>query len=219
MDHNNALEKLCRVCGRTVTTKSVKTKYLCTNHLDDLERAFGISAQSDDPNTHPQHFCHSCKRVMAKVNPYYQHEIVVFEGWCSHTELACRVCQHYAIIQREGRPSKNPQTPGRPPSISPRYCMQHIRKVAPSPLVSPGDSISICKIHLSVPLSELKCPVCDNVLVSPVELVTCRNIVCAECLCTKLQQGGNLVCPCCNSNHLSDFTTIRIAPPTCDKGD
>ena len=43
------LEKLCRVCGKLMATKS---GHLCSNHLDDLLNVFGVSAESDNPNMH-----------------------------------------------------------------------------------------------------------------------------------------------------------------------
>lgn len=37
--------------------------------------------------------------------------------------------------------------------------------------------------------------------------------MCAECLCSKVKQQNNLLCPCCNTDHLQDFSTIQQAPP------
>lgn len=211
MDHSDVLERLCRVCGKCVTGKSVKTKYHCQEFLDELERVFKVSAGTDDPHMHPKHFCHSCKRIISKAGPYYKHRTVVFEGWCAHEDNSCTVCQHFARIQRGGRPSKTNRTPGRPPTISSRYCIQHIHQVAPPPFTSPDVSVRVCELHLSVPASEFNCPICLKVLRSPVQLVTCGNVVCAGCLCCQIQDA--LVCPCCNHDHLQDFASIRPAPP------
>ena len=214
MNHSAALERLCRVCGKSVTTKSVKTKYLCLKHVDALEQAFGITVNSDDPNAHPTYFCHSCKRVMDKVGPYYQYKTVLFEGWCPHTdERHCTVCDHYKTIQRGGRPPKPARTPGRPSDISPRYLMQHVRALSASSFLEPGESATVCQTHLSLPLAEFKCPLCRNLLRSPVELVPCRKVVCAECLCQEINDHNSLVCPCCNTDHLQDYSTIRAATP------
>ena len=144
--------------------------------------------------------------------------VATFQGWCVHTDdtgesgnIACTVCQHYADIQRGGRPLK-PKKLGRPPGNSPRYCIDHIREVAPQAFVESGEKVSFCESHHSVPLEDLNCPLCHNMLSCPVELVTCRMVVCAECLCDKLNQQNNLLCPCCNTDHVQDFTTIQQAP-------
>ena len=212
MDHKDALEKLCRVCGRMVVTKSVKVKHLCKDYADKLTVVFGVSTQSDDENIHPRYFCHACKIVLMKASSTvvsYQHRTVVFMGWCSHVEGSCTVCQHFLSFKQGGRPRKVKRTPGRPPSVSPRYCIDHIHSVAPPPLPEP---ITVCNHHQQLSLSELVCPICCDIIRSPVELVTCESVVCAECICLWLQHKNELVCPCCYSNHLQNYTTtIRRA--------
>lgn len=201
------LEKLCRVCGRSVTTKSTKTNYPCKQHLDDLERVFGLSARMDDPDMYPTHFCHSCKRAISKAG----HNIVQFDQWCTHEDTNCTVCEYYGTLQRGGRPPKTNRTPGRP-LISLRYCIQHIKNVAPKPFTASDEKIAVCESHISVPASQFNCPLCHQILTSPVQL-TCGNVVCADCLCSRLHQQNSLACPCCNSDHLEDYNTITSAPP------
>ena len=142
----------------------------------------------------------------------YQHRTVVFEGWCSHVEGSCQVCQHYQSFQQRGRPKKVKRTAGRPPSISPRYCVDHIHAVAPPPLAPPTEVINVCTHHQHVALPELTCPICCDVLRCPVELVSCGSIVCAECLCGWIQNSNELACPCCYNHHLKKYSTgIRSA--------
>ncbi len=115
-------------------------------------------------------------------------------------------------MQRGKRPPKISRTPGRLPSISPKYCIQHIRQVAPPPFIPSNMDIEVCELDVSVPVSEFNCPICFKVLRSPIQLVNCGSVVCAECLCSKI--GDSLVCPCCNSDHLQNFSTsIRPPPP------
>lgn len=211
MDHGAALEKLCRVCGRSVVSRSVKTKYPCHKLQEKLMEVFGIAVEFDNPTKHPTHFCHACKSILNKATPNYRHLTAGFSGWCSHMEDGgCAVCEQHTLILRGGRPKRN-HGAGRPTQISPRYCMDHIRAVAPAPLpLHHGD---ICEAHLTVPLSAVECPICCYILRSPVELVTCMNVVCAECLCSWLKQKNSLACPCCFIDHLQDFSTIRQAAP------
>lgn len=216
MDHRAVLERLCRICGRLSITKTMKTKYLCKDFWQKLTMVFAISTQPDDPNRHPTHFCHACKLAMVKaVNQNsFQHQTITFQGWCAHAEDSCAVCEHFAGLQRrgQGRPKKVKRTPGRPPDISPRYCMDHIRVVAPPPLSPSASDITICEVHLQLPLSAFHCPICCDIFSGPIELVTCGNVVCAECACKWLEHQQRLTCPCCYTDHLNDFSTIRQAP-------
>lgn len=116
MDHRDVLERLCRICGRIAITKTMKTKYNCGEFLLELARAFGVSTEADDPNVHPEHFCHACKLILAKSTKSnsHKHHAHTFAGWCAHSEDNCEVCEHFAGLQRGGRPKKGKRTPGRP---------------------------------------------------------------------------------------------------------
>lgn len=216
MDHSAVLERLCRVCGRSVVTKSVKTKHACKDHLDELYEVFGVAAGIDDPLKHPTHFCHSCRAVLYKAKATkhtHQHQTILYNGWCIHVDGSCGVCDHHTAIQRGGRPKKIP-TPGRPSYASPRYCIDHVQEIAPPPHTHHEEVMKVCNAHnQSVPLSDLQCSICCDILQSPVELVTCGKVVCADCLCSHLRCQNNSVCPCCHEEHLNNFTTIRKAPP------
>jgi hypothetical protein len=113
------------------------------------------------------------------------------------------------MLQKGGRPKKRVRT-GRPPSVSPRYCAQYVREIAPPPLVEPATTISICEAHQAIDTSQLHCPICFGVLLSPIELVTYGSLVCAQCCCKWL---NHCTCPCCYHPHITDFSTIRPASP------
>ena len=51
-----------------------------------------------------------------------------------------------ASYKRGGRPKMLVHT-GRLPSVSPSYCAQHVKEIAPHPLVGPSVTISICQVH------------------------------------------------------------------------
>ena len=213
MDHSGILERLCRVCGRLLVTKSVKSKYLCKDFCDQLHTVFEIEAKSDHPCIHPTHFCHACKVVVQKYTKHsYQHRTSIFKEWCTHQEGSCCVCQHYSTFHTGGRPKKVKRTPGRPSMISIKCCIDRVREIAPPPLKQLEDQSHICRAHLHLPLAELSCPICKDVLNQPIQLVTCRSIVCAECMCDWLQHQDQLTCPCCYTDHLKDFNTLQQAP-------
>lgn len=204
-------ESLCRVCGRSVVSRSVKTKYRYEDYQDDLHTVFGVETHLDNPHIHPQYFCHACKTIVVKTpSQPFQHLTIPYTGWCDHMDDSCDVCTHQNTIKRGGRPKKTKRTPGRPPNISTKYCTEHIRGIATPPLTHHGDEVNICSIHQAALTSELQCSLCNNILCSPVELVTCGSVVCAECLCNKIREQSSLECPCCHGSHLEDFTnTIR----------
>lgn len=207
IDHTTILEKLCRVCGRMLRTKSVKTVYSCKAYFSELQSTFRIVG-FDDPNTHPEHFCHACKVVIDKSKIGYNHRTTVFKGWRAHTEDNCEVCQHYLTLPRGGR-QKKARRGGRPPFTSPRYCIERVRELASPPLIAPSQYINTCDVHQHLPLSELKCPICLDILSQPIELVTCGRLMCADCMCKWLCASDHLACPCCYKEHLRDFSTIR----------
>ena len=198
MDHGVVLERLCRICARSVVYKSVHTEYPCSNHLEEIHTVFGLSVKLDDPAIHPTHFCHACKTVIHKhkCGGSYQHRTTVFEGWCTHTE-DCPICEHYSGIQRGGRPKKVKKTPGRPPNINPRSCISHIQSVAPSPFLPSTETVTPCSVHLPGNICDFYCPICLDILSSPVQLVTCGSVVCAPCLSRWLQTRDSLTCPSC----------------------
>ena len=175
--------------------------------------AFGIDTTSDSPDTHPQHFCHACKNVLHRAKTQeYQHRKQLFMEWCEHRDGSCKVCQHFDTIRKGGRPWKGQRTPGRPSNNSPRYCAENVRAIAPPSFVLEHHiTPRICEEHQVVDLKELHCPICCDILQSPVELVDCRAVVCAECCCSWLQYCEETTCPCCYGNYLQDFSTVRPA--------
>jgi hypothetical protein len=62
-----------------------------------------------------------------------------------------------------------------------------------------------------VDLGELECPICRDTLQRPVELVDCCTMVCVDG--TWLEHSTNTNCPCCHSDHLRNFSSIRQASP------
>lgn len=212
MEHSSVLERLCRVCGKAVCTKSAKVKHLCSEYSDELMTVFGISTNDDDPSVHPQHFCHQCQLTIhkAKTKRDYNHQTVPFNRWCSHVEGSCCVCEHYSRLHKAGRPKKLQRT-GRPPAVSVKYCIQRVIDVAPKSQVQPGITTCSFQDHQILDPSQLQCRICSDILNSPIELVTCGSVVCAECFIERLQHSKQLTCPCCSTSHIEDFTTIRPA--------
>ena len=123
MEHTTALERLCRVCGRSIVTKSVKAKYSCSEYEESLKSVYGIDVRKDSPTIHPQYFCHACKNVLHRSKAQgYTHQTIPFNEWSEHVPGgSCCVCRHYSMIQKGGRPKKMKCTPGRPATTSPAH--------------------------------------------------------------------------------------------------
>ena len=121
----------------------------------------------------------------------------------------------YAIttshFSKEGDKKKVKHTAGRPPTVCTRYCIDHIHDVAPPPMAPLTEVINVCVHHSNVALPYLTCLICCEVLRSPVELVTCGSVVCAECLCSWLQHSDELSCPFCYNHPLKEYSRIRSA--------
>ena len=105
------------------------------------------------------------------------------------------------------RPKKCRNKPGRPPLVSPLSIIRHIKSIAP-PSFTIRDNVLTTDTDF---LTGLTCPLCFVLVERPVELTECGTLLCAECCCQRLRVSGSLSCPCCYSEHLADYDTIRPA--------
>jgi len=101
-----------------------------------------------------------------------------------------------------------------PSKASYRAAITHVLSIAPSPPCIPN---ARCAHSSSLPMEDLTCPICCSTLQQPVQLKTCQSVVCCPCLVRWLQVSEDLHCPCCYSNHLSDFSTMEAAHPLLQK--
>ena len=88
-----------------------------------------------------------------------------------------------------------------------RRLVKHIELTAPPPFVP--SMLHPPTIAGNVSRLSAECPLCLEVLNSPIELVTCGAIVCSNCCCTWLNLRHELLCPCCYGDHLRDITTVH----------
>ena len=216
-EHVHHLAKICRICARLCTSTRRKVPiYSCISYTSDLLIVFGISISNDLPSTHPTSFCYLCYQTIASYKKAldsgrsYNVCTVVFDGWMSHNDDVCRVCEQGRKCNRGGRPKKI-KLDGRPPEIPMRNLVHHIGLIAPPLLVSFTEEPP--KLVGNASRDSAMCPLCLEVLNSPIELVTCGAIVCSKCCCSWLEVKHELVCPCCYGDHLKDAATIR--PPCC----
>ena len=147
--HMFVLQRLCRVCGYTLTKGGKSTKqYQCADNKEALQTSFGIDVSKDKTNIHPASYCHPCSSVMYFKKKAEQqqrednHTRRVFD-WKEHAGGTdnCMVCSELTTI-RAGRPRK-PKRSGRPANISQLSAIKHIKSVAPPPLTTRNDIIII----------------------------------------------------------------------------
>ena len=180
-----------------------------SNNLTSLPKVFGILLCHDSPDIHPPFMCHGCYNVLMrsknaeKSGTQYQSSVQVFT-WEA-------VCNHIGSTRTGGRPKKQ-RKPGRPPTISTRTVIDHVHSLAPPSFIPPDAAAPLLPVtpadSASVPTHNLLCEICSRLLDRPVQLTPCNNLVCMSCLCKHLKESGSFVCPCCNNDHLSEFTTI-----------
>ena len=89
------------------------------------------------------------------------------------------LCVHGRKCTRGGRSKK---IDGRPPETLIRNLVQYVEMVAPPPLV-PFTEEPLSLVGNPASWVSLMCPLCLEILNSPVELVTCESIVCHMLLC------------------------------------
>lgn len=208
-EHQSALQKLCRVCGKNVYKGKTARQYKCFDHQADLRETFGLDIALDSCDKHPPFFCQTCKNVIycqkraVTNNRDYTNRVTVKE-WEYHIEQICEICHSPAVSALGGRPKKLKKE-GRPQIQSIPSLLKHIRDIAPRDI--PTGRLKIIQIP-----SEYLCPLCNELLKRPIEL-GCGKYVCAMCYCNEIKKYDLLTCPFCHENHLCDYVTkVKAAP-------
>ena len=212
--HQEILGKHCRICGKALAR--FKVRYSCDHRRDELEGTFGVPVSGDSADVHPVSFCHSCYNVLARArkakgdNRVYTPSVELF-SWSPHV-ANCAVCDHFQKAASGGRPRK--KKIGRPSASSTRSVITHLHTIAPAPFFNTVDvrSLTVQSTSSSVPISDLVCPMCSLIVDRPIQLTTCNKLVCLDCLCSSLSEGG-FGCPCCRDDHLEDQNTMVCPSP------
>ena len=105
MDHQKALEVLCRVCGQQCVKFPASKHKLGTEKLKyqiNLKKKYNIDVQSDSPDVHPKHICKCCVASFSKPQPStrpvkiwspHQDGIEIIEPKTNITTLKCKTCE------------------------------------------------------------------------------------------------------------------------------
>ena len=205
--HQEYLNRLCRVCGRySGSQRNREPVYKCSEYSSELSRVFEINIAKDLDTVHPSNFCKPCHIVvhtyMKALNEgkVYKYSTVLFSGWGPHLEDRCSTCEHVKSLQLGGRPKRKAGS-GRPSIKDINTVISHLECIAPYPLV-PYTSIMPTALDKQLSVNA-ECPLCLMLLNSPVELINCGAVVCFQCCCLWLETSGTLSCPCCYEQPLS----------------
>ena len=202
-EHQRQLGRHCRVCGNKGATMKA-----CSDHEELLLEAFDIHTSRDSISVHPHNFCTACyqrgRRIIAakcKGTPYTTNFSPAV--WTPHTNTegsSCQVCDRFRQQSRGGRPRKVQSTQGRPGPLSPHTICSAVKALGVKSFRSDTPlHPSRFQLPATISLPDVQCPICHNILDSPVQL-TCGKMACGECI---VMQGEKLLstCPCCDGEH------------------
>ena len=215
--HKSQLQVHCRVC----TGKLGRVSYACEKHAKMLLECIDLNVSNDSPNVHPTKFCNNCYAVIKKISK------ALLDGTTArsslqpfsfeqHNEGSCRVCTHFREKAKGGRPRKHKNI-----ASCPRSVVDHIRAVA-GPSLRCILPLTIERFFTPAPgsfsLSDLKCPVCQNVVDEPVELA-CKSPICYTCCLGMLRKsdGGVTECPSCHEEHELAINSFQAISPVVTK--
>ncbi len=216
--HSCALQGLCRVCGRLLTTQ--KVTYPCKDHTETLKHTFSIEVGSDNPNIHPPKLCSNCSHStlthekQACGGKEYKHAIDVVK-WKEHSyDGNCQTCERYTKSRQGGRPRKSRKNRGRPTADASRRAEfnKYIQSVA-APKAGADVPLAPSRFVSVVGVKGLVCMICRNVVDQGLEK-RCNHVVCAPCLCARLDATsiGILSCPACSTQLTSNSDVHPMSP-------
>ena len=112
LEHENALEKLCRICGAVWSARNNKFFNVIEYKLD-IDVAFGTKTIDDIPSIHPNHFCMNCKKTVKNCKTRKTISTITPITWSPH-QINCEVCALASVKTVGGRPKKVTHAGGRP---------------------------------------------------------------------------------------------------------
>ena len=152
-EHEEALRKLCRVCGGPINIHRVS--YSCAEHQDSLKKAFSIEVLSDTDEIHPARFCMRCSSMMKRKlkaleeGKYYMQSKQIYK-WTKH-DSNCNICIHFNTIKKGGQQKKSRKNRGRPAENGCYDLINHAQKISPTCFYP--DNMNYTSIQVHVPAS------------------------------------------------------------------
>ena len=215
--HQEALNKLCRVCGRLTTTGLHKnSSTVCTNYTKEAERAFNINVWQDDALVHPRYLCWRCIRFLrheASDSRSGPRETTIIT-WDKHSRTGkCDTCELYRTLCKGGRPIKRKRSGyGLPNCIRTQDVgteTSHCLTLNIPPYISQPVPHYLDILHSAADANLFICAICQCILGLPTVQTTCEHNFCADCLLAwfEYRQSNNVPCPICNTQvYIGDVT-------------
>ena len=215
--HQEALSKLCRLCGRLVT-KSSTSKYDTTvpaiTYAKEIQRLLDHNVWTDSEQVHPQYVCWRCVRFLRQDDHSATRETAVVE-WAKHSRTGkCETCQLYSRFRKGGRPVKRKRSGFGLPTVDNRHGTDDTQSVISfsiGPIVSNPvphtlDTLNTTEEALFI------CCICLCILGSPAVQTLCEHNFCAECLLAWFQHTNStsVKCPVCSI--LVNITDVTLSP-------
>lgn len=207
--HQDALRRLCRVCGGPINVHRVS--YSCTDHHISLQEAFSIEVLGDISDVHPARFCMRCSSTMRrklkaiKEGSHFQQSIGLFR-WTRH-DLDCDICTHHDTIKKGGRPKNSRRKNcGRPSENGFHNLINHALQSSPASFYMDSMNYTSLQVHipafLNISSQDLECFICLGVLNSPLRL-SCGPFVCSTCFVKSVEASQTVSCPACLNHSLT----------------
>lgn len=213
--HQDALNKLCRICGR-LTTKAGNniSTTVCTKFIKEAQTALEINIWQDDPLIHHGHFCWRCARLMRHVasNSRNGASETTVVNWEKHSRTGnCKTCELYKSHCKVGRPVKHKRSGvGLPNRNTVNVSESESLHCLPiSPYTSEKVPHNLDVLHSAAEASLFICAICQCILGLPTVQTLCEHNFCADCLLAWFQyrKNNNVPCPICNAQvNISDVT-------------
>ena len=206
-EHEEALRKLCRVCGGPINVHRVS--YSCAEHQDSLKKAFSIEVLSDTDEIHPARFCMRCSSLMKRKlkaleeGKYYMQSKQIFK-WTKH-DSNCNICIHFNTIKKGGQQKKSRKNRGRPAENGYYDLINHAQKISPTCFYPDNMNYTSIQVHvptfMNIHSQDLECFICLGVLNSPIRL-SCGPFVCSSCFTKSIEASQTVKCPACFNHSL-----------------
>ena len=114
--HENALEKLCRICGEISSERNNKF-FGIAEYKSDMDVAFNTKTIDDIPGVHPKQFCTKCKNIVKNCKKRNTVSKLTPITWSPHQLENCEACHLASVKTVGGRPKKDTHAGGRPKQI------------------------------------------------------------------------------------------------------
>lgn len=178
------LDYLCRICGYKLGEKGNRE---VKAYIKRLSNCYGEMSRSLAVQV-PTKFCDTCYRFMTNYETRgYGSTGRENINWVSHNDENCETCSWIEKVQRGGRRKKNKPRKSR--------SLRKIVETAPKDVAQQDLAMEIFDEDINPNVAACQCPICKNLVRSPLMITKCQHIFCAECLYKAL--SSKLKCAVC----------------------